>query len=77
MEIIEKIGRIDERVSEMHRALMGNGQPGKIAQIEKDIRALQKDHVAARGEMRGAYWVAGIVFTLGHAALMLYVHFHK
>lgn len=72
--LASQIARIDERVSEMHRVLLGNGQPGKIAAIEKDISCLQKDHIAQRGEMRGAYWVAGIVFTLAHLALGLYIH---
>lgn len=75
MEIFERIGRIEEKVSEMHRALLGNGQPGKIRQIEDDLEHLKNYRAHLEGRLRGAYWLAGLVFAAGHVALFVFIHF--
>lgn len=65
-ELAEKLGRMEAQLDEIHRAVLGNGQKG----LKQDVRELQEFHAS----VRGAYWLAGIVFASSQVALALFIH---
>ncbi len=46
--------RLDARVEALHRELLGNGQPGRIAVVEERVDSLEQTRDRARGWLAGA-----------------------
>lgn len=56
----------------MHKELFGNGQPGRLPQLEKS-QAKQGEQIAF---WRGAIWIIGGLLTLIGGALLEHIHVH-
>lgn len=58
------------RLNDLHRALLGNGQPGRIKEIEERVDSLEDSRTRAKGWIAGASAVA----TMAWAALEYLFH---
>jgi len=63
----ERLAVIEEKVSDMHRRLFGNGRPGEIDRMKEDIESIQSKMKVMFGVgsfmmalLAGAYYVASI-----------------
>ena len=70
---VERLVRIETLLDDLHHTLMGNGQPGKIADLDKDIAELKETHQ----KIKGAIWIMGILFTIAVTALQLWGSRHQ
>lgn len=72
----ELLAKIGERLERMDHDLFGNGQPGKIQVLEKDIQSnSSRVEVLEKTESHMKGWVAGVLFValaIGGLAEFLY-----
>jgi hypothetical protein len=59
------LARLEENVRLLRQDLVGNGRPGRIAQLEAQVDQLRSEHLRERGV------VAGISFALSLLAAFL------
>lgn len=65
MQISSNIGAIKQDLSNFRKELLGNGQPGRIQMIEKDVEE-HKDKISNLDKTK---WMAvGALVVLGHMA---------
>lgn len=57
--LTEAVSGLKATVDSMNKQLLGNGAPGRVHLMERDIEALKTSHAEARGALKAASWVAG------------------
>jgi len=52
-ETFERLARVEENLRLLRQELVGNGRPGRIAQLESQVDQLRSDHARERGILAG------------------------
>lgn len=68
-DVVEKIGRIDERTENLHRVVVGNGQPGLLQRVS-DLEGTRNRALGFTAAL-SLFWailvaIAKAVFWKGH-----------
>ena len=62
---LERLARVEENLRLLRQELVGNGRPGRIAQLESQVDHLRSAHTRERGV------IAGISLTISLLAALL------
>jgi len=52
-QTFERLARVEENLRLLRQELVGNGRPGRIAQLEAQVDQLRSDHIRERGLIAG------------------------
>ena len=58
---IERLARVEENVRLLRQELVGNGRPGRIAQIEAQVDQIRSEHLRQRGVIAGISFMVSLL----------------
>ena len=63
-DTIERLTRVEENLRLLRQELVGNGRPGRIAQLEGQVDQLRADHQRQQGIFAGVCFVVSLAGAL-------------